>query len=154
MSKKIFPNINSITLSGEIVSAPVMRSTRGGPKLLTFIIGVSSGSAKPARIAVAAPLELYTGLSEALKVGVEVLIEGQLIAAPVRSVRGLTPLRISATRIHALGASGLSQEISAEAVDTGEKTVAQTVSAPVEKPKRKAARDDGRAVKKSRPKRG
>ena len=88
MSKKVFPNISSITLSGEIVSAPVMRSTRGGSKLLTFIIGVSSGSAKPARIAVAAPLELYAGLSEALKVGVEVLIEGQLIAAPLLTDEG------------------------------------------------------------------
>lgn len=151
MSKRVFPTINSVTLSGEVVSAPIKRATRVGPKLTTFIIEVSSGSAKPARIAVASPVEMSAGLSEALKVGVEVVVEGQLIAAPVRGGRGLTPLRISATRIHALGPGGLSQEISASAIDTGEMTDAQPDQAVAEKPKRRTVRSRPENAPKSRP---
>lgn len=150
MSKTIFPRTNWITLSGEVVSAPITRATRGGPKLTTFIIGVSFGSARPARIAVAAPTEMSPELSDVLKVGVEVVVEGQLIPAPVRVGRGLTPLRISATRIQALGADGRSLEIGVSAVATSEETVAQTAPKTADKPKASEGRARSERVRKPR----
>ncbi|MFQ5606695.1 MAG: hypothetical protein ACE5GA_02015 [Candidatus Zixiibacteriota bacterium] len=115
MTERGFPQLNSITLSGEVSSTPA-RSSRGGEQSTRFTLSVScsSGATRPARISVIVPPTLEPELAEKLRIGAEVIVEGAVSSAPGRGIRGLSMVQIVASRVHVLSAihTALKGEIS------------------------------------------